>query len=180
MDENYGRVLLAMDRLINEFFNIQTTFLGAPDDRAVGGMIKKLIERLYPFLSQSNKKSFFEVSDRSKLKAKEQMKTYFNFIHNSCVRDHMKKYALKQHKIEVINIKNDVDDLILDIKDNPPQHDQSMSMYIQKELNCMSDRVFQNFKNGGANFPSLRFVKDCREFLNSELKLHSNSLGKFK
>ena len=145
-------------------------------------LIRSFIDGQFPFLKRNNAKSYFVNGERAKRVSKAQINQYFSWLNDEFFRGHLKKYKLKVNKIEIDeDNEHSTDKLLVEIKKplESPAEDLPISMYTQKELCHMSDHAFQSFTNAGANFPSQRFIKDCRSHLNSEFKFIPNSMGKY-
>ena len=141
--------------------------------------IQTLIKNQFPFLNRKNNKKFFQSQPKTQRTSRKQISQYFGWLHREVFQKHLTKYSLKLKKIEIVENDNRTENLEVDIKQNLEIPKASkIAMYEQKERSHLSDDAFQNFINAGANFPSLRFARECRTFLNSEFKWIPHTMGK--
>ncbi len=143
--------------------------------------LKVVLSKKFPFLQRKNVKPFFSSELRTQRSSRMQINSLFSFINENFLQKCLKKYNLELQKIELVNsLGVESSSLIVEIK--PPlgsfDDDLRFALYKQKELSNVSDSAFMAFKNAGANFPSLRFLKECRFCLNCEFKFKTNAKGK--
>ena len=143
--------------------------------------INSLLTEQFPFFKRKNAKKYFISKKKTQRTSKNQIYRYFNWFNEEFYLKHLIKYRLRVRKIEIVDEDEcSSEKLIVDIKNYPesPADDLAISIFKQKEMCNLSDHVFQSFINAGANFPSTRFIKECRSHLNPEFKFITNSMGK--
>ena len=143
--------------------------------------IRSFVADKFSFLKRNNTKTFFASQENTQRTCKKQISEYLTWFNDEFFRGHLMKYRLRVHRIEIDEYDHEqsTDKLLVVIQKHLESQSENLpiSMYTQKEMCHMSDDAFQSFVNAGANFPSKRFIKECRSHLNSEFKFIPNSMG---
>jgi len=144
---------------------------------------KNYLKSLFPFIKRENKEKFSISGTRNQLHSKKQIYAILNWFHKELLEKILQKYSLRIRRI-VIEESNEAEtentSLEIDIclNDKTVRKTCPLAIYKQKELALTSNESVQMFINAGANFPSVRFIKQVTRCLNSEFKYFSNDLGK--
>ena len=121
------------------------------------------------------RKSYFNVGERQKMKARAELWDYYNLISS----DYERRFGLKIKKIELIDQTRSLNtklDLVI-LSNNETLTNKHIDIYKTKEETYLSDRSFQKFFDSGANFPTLFTVKKYQLRLNNVFKIFSNTKG---
>ncbi len=141
----------------------------------------------FEFMTKSvNRLSYTNQQKEAKRKSRGQIELYFHWLLNEFVNIFLNKYKLKLAKVQLVDCSDAVECLKIDIMESPritgiEVLEEKMlfkiRQYARKEITNLSDAAWQSFINAGTNFGSLRFVKECRKCLDSEIKYQANSMG---
>ncbi len=132
----------------------------------------------------SNRQGYTEHQYKAKRTARHQIALYFQWLLMEFVDIFLKKYKLKMAKVHLVDSSVPMDNLEIDIAMTDTSEieyklQRNFRQYAIKEMTNLSDRAYQSFINAGTNFGSLRFVKECRNFLNKEINYIPNTLGEY-
>ena len=151
--------------------------------------VRELLPTCFDFMKKPiNRQSYKDHQKEAKRKAKGQIAMYFNWLLIEFVNIFLNKYKLKLAKVQLVDSSVEMEQLKIDITTSiettaiGEQEERvlcNIRQYAQKELTNLSDAAWQSFKNAGTNFASLRFVKECRKCLDTEIEYFPNTMGEY-
>ncbi len=150
--------------------------------------LKQFLKIQFKFLTRRNHKTYFQTERKTRSISRKYIIQYIDWFHLHFFEPFLEKFGLRLHSIELVDHQHKVDKISIDIKpfNNQPletletlNDSKKFSIYRCKERKNISDSTYQDLINSGADFPSLRFVKEFRGFLDSEFEYKENSMGRY-